>query len=435
MKRHRLLAWSIAGVLLAATVSVVAVTRTAHLTPRNDEVPLAEVKRGEIDLRVHATGELQASHSTMLAAPAVGGDALQITRLSHTGGTVKKGDIVIEFDPSEQHYKLEQNQSEMLQAEQEITKANADAAVLAAQDKVALLKARYDVRRAELDVQKKEIVSKIDADKNQLALSQTQRVLAELEKDVQSHTDSGQASIFLAKEKANKAKLAMNQARDNLKKMQVTAPMDGLVSIQKNMTAAGGLFFTGMTLPDYHAGDQAEPGSAIAQVVDPMGMKLVSKVSERNHSNVKQGQSVKVRFDAFSGREFRGTVKSVAGMSMRQFFDAPSGGTFDVSIELADMDSRLRSGFTGQILFIGDTQQNVLYLPRQAIFLKDGKRIVYVSKGNGYDQREVKVSSESESRAAIEGLDEGTRVALIDPTVTRKPTSGAASAGSLGGTP
>ena len=68
---------------------------------------------------------------------------------------MKKGDIVIEFDPSEQHYKLEQNRSELLQAEQEITKAKADAAVLAAQDKVALLKARYNVRRAELDVAEK----------------------------------------------------------------------------------------------------------------------------------------------------------------------------------------------------------------------------------------------------------------------------------------
>src|SRR4051812_39994776 len=69
----------------------------------------------------------------------------------------EKGDLVMEFDPSEQRYKLEQNRSELLQAEQEIAKAKADAAVVAAQDKVALLKARFDVRRAELDVQKNEL--------------------------------------------------------------------------------------------------------------------------------------------------------------------------------------------------------------------------------------------------------------------------------------
>ena len=38
-----------------------------------------------------------------------------------------------------------------------------DGSLVAAQDKVALLKAKFEVRRAELDVQKNELVSTIDA--------------------------------------------------------------------------------------------------------------------------------------------------------------------------------------------------------------------------------------------------------------------------------
>lgn len=436
MKRSRILAWSITGILVIAAVSVIAVTFPSHRTPGNDEIPLAEVKRGEIDLQVHATAELEASRAIMLTAPAVGGDDLQITRLVRTGEAVKKGDIVIEFDPSEQHYKLEQSRSELLQAEQEITKANADTAVLAAQDKVALLKARYDVRKAELDVQKNELVSKINADKNDLALQQAKRVLAELEKDVQSHTDSGKASIYLAQEKYNKAKLAMDEAQQNLDKMQVTAPMDGLASIQKNMNAAGGFFFTGMSLPDYHPGDQARPGSPIAQIVDPMEMNLVSHVSEWERSNVRAGEPVEVTFYAIPDKVFRGTVKNVAGMTAQFFFNSNTSGSFDVSIQLTDMDPRLRPGLTAQVLFIGDSQKNVLYLPRLALFMKDGKRIVYVKTGSGYEQREIKIQSENESRAAIQGLNEDTEVALIDPTVPRKAAPATASvAAASGGTP
>ena len=129
-----------------------------------------------------------------------------------------------------------------MQAEQEITKARADAAVVAAQDKVALLKARFDVRRAELDVQKNELVSTIDARKNDLALEQAKRVLAELEQDVKSRSASNQATISLAEEKRNKAKLAMDQAQDNINKMRVMAPMDGLVALEKNEGATGGFF-------------------------------------------------------------------------------------------------------------------------------------------------------------------------------------------------
>jgi HlyD family secretion protein len=353
----------------------------------------------------------------------------------NTGQPVKKGDVVFEFDPSEQLYKLEQNRSELMQAEQEITKAKADAAVLAMVDQVMLLKDRYSVRRAELDVQKNELLSKIDAEKNDLALEQAKRELAEQEKDIESHKASGLASTYLAQEKFNKAKLGMDQAQKNLDKMRVTTPMDGLVSIQKNRNASGGFYFTGMSLPDYHAGDQVQAGSPIAQVVDPQGLDLTSRIREQDRGNVKVGQPVDVVFDALPGRTYHGTVKSVGGMSVRQFFSGNSNGSFEVSIQLAEQDPRFRSGFSAQIVFDGTSEKNVLYLPRQALFLKDGKRVVYVRKGNGYEQREITIQSQGESWAVISGVEEGSSVALVDPTVPHKAAAAGASGSILGGTP
>jgi HlyD family secretion protein len=432
--RLRIILWTVVAVVLAGVIGLAASSR-GSLAAKTEDVPLAIVKRGDIDLKVYATGELRASHSITLAAPAVGGDSLQIIHLVRTGQVVKKGDVIFAFDPSEQLYKIEQNRSELLQAEQEIIKAKADAAVLAAEDRVSLLKDRYNVRRDELDVQKNELVSKIDADKNILALAQAKRVLAEQEKDIESHKATGQAATYLAQEKYNKAKLGMNEAQQNLDKMRVTAPMDGLVSIQKNMNASGGFFFTGMSLPDYHEGDQVQAGSAIAQVVDPQGLDLTSKIAERDRDKVQPGLPVEVVFDALPSRVFHGNVKSVGGMSVRQFFSNNTNGNFEASIKLADEDSRLRSGFTAQITFIGGNKTNVLYLPRQALISKDGKRVVYVKKGSGYDQREVKIVCENESRAAIDGLQEGVQVALVDPTAPRKASSNNAASSSMQGTP
>src|SRR5580700_10466773 len=170
MKRRRVLLWGVFAAILVGAVAVVAAARRSSIPTSDREIPVGQVKRGDMELKVVVTGELRANHTITLTAPPVGGGALQIIRLLHTGVPVKKGDIVIEFDPSEQRYKMEQSRSELLQAEEEITKAKADAAVLAAQDKVALLKDRYDVRGAELEVQKNELVSAIDAMKNQLAL-------------------------------------------------------------------------------------------------------------------------------------------------------------------------------------------------------------------------------------------------------------------------
>src|SRR5262249_34132640 len=93
---------------------------------------------------------------------------------------------------------------------------------------------------------------------------------------------------------------------------------------------------------------------------------------------------------------------------------------FDISIQLTDFDPSLRPGLTAQILVLGSKNANTLYVPRPAIFQKDGKQIVYLKKAPGFEQIQVKVSSQNESRSAIEGLKAGDQVALIDPTVPRK---------------
>jgi HlyD family secretion protein len=224
----------------------------------------------------------------------------------------------------------------------------------------------------------------------------------------------------------------MDQAQQSLDKMSVTAPMDGLISIQKNMDAMGGLIMGGVSMPAYHEGDQVQAGRAIAEVVDPNGLDLTAKIGEQDRSNVQLGQPVNVTFDALPGVAFHGSVKNVAGMSARGFFSSSSNGTFDVSVQLDKQDPRLRSGLTAQLVFLGENKKNVLYLPRLAIFLKDGKRIVYVKKGNGYEQREIKIQSQNDSRAAIDGLDEGVKVALVDPTAPRKSNESATSK-SIGG--
>jgi multidrug efflux pump subunit AcrA (membrane-fusion protein) len=427
--------WVLLAVVLAGGAGVVIAMNGRQTVGRADDVPVSVVKRGALAIEVHGTGELNANNSVMLSAPAMGGDALQITRLAQTGERVKKGDVVVEFDPSEQNYKLEQNRSELMQADEEIIKAKADTEVQTSEDKVALLKARYDVRRAELDVEKNELVSKIDGQKNDLALEQAKRVLAQLEKDIESHKASGNATIYLAQEKHNKAQLAMNLAQQNLEHMRVMAPMDGLVSIEKNQNAAGGFYFTGMTLPDYRAGDTVRPGSAIVQVLDPSGMNLVSKVPEDEHDNIRTGQVVKVTFHAIPDHVFEGSVKSVGGMSMGSIFNSdPNSHTFDATIQLKGGDARLRPGLTADLMFEGVQATNVLYVPRQALFMKDGKRVVFVRKGGSYQQHEVKIKSASESQAAVDGLEEGTTIALIDPTIPHKQ-SGSGSAASVEGAP
>jgi HlyD family secretion protein len=438
MKSKRTIAWAVVAVVLCVVVAVVAAVGRGSPSTPSDNIPTVEVKRGDLEVQVHANGEVRAIRSEVLMAPPIAGGSLQITHLLHTGTRVKKGELVMEFDPSEQNYKLDQSRSELQQAEQEITKARADAAVTTASDKVAMLKARFDVRRAELDVQKNELESSIDAKKNDLALEQAKRVLAELEQDVKSRTVSNQAAISLAEEKRNKSKLAMDDAQRNIDKMHVTAPMDGLVSLNKNEEAMGGFCcIPGMPLPEYHEGDQVQAGRAVGQVIDPEGMELFANVGELERNSIKQGQTVEITMDALPSVQLKGTVKTLGGSRARMFWDDDTSTKFEVTIALPSSggNSRLRPGMTAKLLILGEPQKNVLYAPRQALFLKDNKRQIYVKHGSSYDPHEVKIVAENESRAAIEGVTAGTEIALIDPTAPRKAQSSASGPAGPGGTP
>ncbi len=387
----------------------------AQLGEAAEAIPTARVKRGQLDLKVYTTGEMRATRAVMLVAPPVGGGTLKIIRLLKTGTGVKAGDLVVEFDPSEQQYNLEQNRSELLQAEQEITKAKADAAVQTAQDKVALLKAKFEGRQAELEVSKNELVSAIDAKKNLLRLEEARRALAQLEQDIKSHAASNRATLAVAEEKRHKARLAMQQARQNIENMRVRSPLKGLVEVKPNQDAAGGIFFTGMSLPDYREGDQVSPGSFVAQVLDTAEMEIQAKVNESDRAALRPGQSVEVRVDALPGQTLSGKVKTLAGMASSELWGGDTMRKFDISFQLERPDPRLRPGFTTHLIINGDQVKNVLYLPRQALFEKNGKPIVYVRNGDNFEEHEVKVKEITESSVAIAGLKEGTEVALVNP--------------------
>ena len=64
---------------------------------------------------------------------------MQIVHLAPAGSIVQAGDLIVDFDPAEQRYNLDQAKSEMEEADEEIAKLDADAKVQAATDQVAEL--------------------------------------------------------------------------------------------------------------------------------------------------------------------------------------------------------------------------------------------------------------------------------------------------------
>ncbi len=395
-------------------------------------LPTARVERGNIDPRVYVTGEFRTPNSSLLLAPSVGG-TLQIIHLAKTGDSVKPGDIVLQFDPSEQEYNLEQAQSTLNLAEQQIAKSKADGAVSTATDQVALLHARYDVRRAELDCSQNELLSVIQGKINNLALEEAKRRLAQLEQDVQSRVASNLAQLAVSQEQRTKALLDIKLAQDHIQSMTIRSTMAGLFTRKGNRNATIGFISPGMTLPEFQEGDQTYPGSPIGQILDVTQMELFSQVPEISRADIAAGETIDIQVDADPKKSIPGKVKTVSGMATGSDWGGDPTRRFDVTFGMDDQDSSLRPGQTAHIIIRGETLRDVLHLPRQAVFMRDGKPVVFVRAGRTFESKPVQIKHSLESQIVVEGISEGTEVALVDPEGSTRPSSGSSSSAPSGG--
>jgi multidrug efflux pump subunit AcrA (membrane-fusion protein) len=419
----------ILGILIVAVLALAAVGGNYALTrlrqPPSD-IPTVRVLRGPLELRVYTTGELRPGQTATLVAPPVGG-VLQIIHLVKSGTAVKKDDVVAEFDPSEQQYNLEQSQSQLDEAEQQIKKMKAEAAVRAAQDKEALMRAQFDVRRAELTIKGNDLLGAIEARKNVINLEEARRKLDQLERDIKSKASSDQADLAVLGVTRTRAMMTMKMAQQSIDNMILRAPIDGYVALGQNRDASGGIYFSGMELPEFNEGDQTYPGRVIAQVVGIERMEILSKVSEIDRGTLDSGQAIDVQVDALPQKRFTGTIKSLAGMagSSSIFFDdVGATNTFDASFEMDPRGMKLNPGVSARVMIRSGSVKDALSLPRQALFQKEGKPVVYVKRAESWEPCPVQIKYLTESRAVIDGIAEGTEVALVNPELKKSATAG-----------
>ena len=307
------------------------------LPSRQIQTPVSKVRQGDVVVRTFTRGELRAVRTATLSAPNLFG-TIQVTRLAPLGGFAREKDLIIEFDDSEVQARLDQKQLELEQLDEQIKKSQADLAIRNNQDQVDLLRSRYSVRRAELEVKRNELLSTIDQKKNVLNLEEARRRLKQLESDIKSKQEQAQAELAVLREKRNRALLDITRERMRLGQVKMLAPISGLVAIRQNRSGFSGMF--GSSVPDIREGDQLQPGIPVADVLDLSELEIIARVGELDRANLKEGQEVQIRLDAVSDKIFHGKIKAMSGTASANIFSSDPGKKFDVTFSI-DMQELL----------------------------------------------------------------------------------------------
>ncbi len=415
--------WLRAGVILLSVSSLVALgvfygmRAWSDITGvKKDIIPVAKVVRGDVTLDVSARGELRGGNPEMLTAPMTGGLDMHLTTLLDSGEPVKAGEIVAEFDTTEQEYKLREAQADLAETGQRLIQAKAMKEAQAEEDRYALQKAATDVRLAELDVRKNPLLPSLTARQNTIALEAAKDHLVQLQHNLTNRKATDDAAIAIQEAARLKAESQAKTAQLNIDAMTLRAHRDGYVSILQN-TNQNQTFF-GMTLPAYQLGDTVRPGMAFAQIPDLKNWEVAAKISELDRGHISLGQSTILRIVAVPGHAYHGKVREMGGAS------GPAWDrSFECRIALDDPSVELRPGMSSNIVITTDQMKGVLSLPAQALFESDGRTFVYVQTPGGFVAKDVTLVRRNEMKVVITGLDEGQFVALSNPTEAAKKKS------------
>ena len=348
----------------------------------------ARVERGNLRNTVTATGALQAVTTVQVGSQASG----TISALyADFNSTVKKGQVIAQLDPAQAKAQVEQAQANLQQARASL--ANAQAAVTDAQAKnlaakstvqnnqagvsgaeanVAVLKAQQDDALSLLKQQeallKSGVIAQRDYDVsmtayktaeakyNQAVAQLNQAKLTEQSSSTagvaqsQAGVEQSKAQVQQAAAQVQQAQAALSLAQVNLSHTTITSPIDGIVvsrDVNVGQTVAASL--------------SAPTLFTIAN--DLTQMQVIANIDQADIGLVEQAKSVKFSVDAFPGKDFDGKIEQMRLNPV----NVQNVVTYNVVIDVANPDQKLKPGMTANLTITIDERNNVLKVPNAAL--------------------------------------------------------------------
>ena len=170
----------------------------------------------------------------------------------------------------------------------------------------------------------------------------------------------------------------------------LNSPIDGIV-VERNATV----------------GASVGTDANLFKIIDLSRVWIDANVFEKDLQQVRPGQEVRLTVPAFPGATFSGRV-----ILINSVVD-PDTRTVKVRTEVANPDGRLKPDMFATVQIVTALNRTAISIPQSAVLNDEGKTIVFVAKGNGYEKRQVQAGIQSNDRVEIvDGLNAGDKVVI-----------------------
>jgi HlyD family secretion protein len=366
------------------------------------DTQVVRVERKDFSSILRLNGTTQATRSFVVLAPRLEGaqvGSMVITKLATSGSHVQKGDLLVEFDPQAQTKDYLDKKSTYENLLSQVAQKQSEEDVNRAKDDTAVKQADDELRRARLEVQRNEIVSRIDAEKNQETVEEAEATLKQWQETYQLKRAADAAAVRILQIQADRAQEAMRYAQSNAAKMVVHSPMSGVVVY--NTIWLGGRMGT------VQEGDQVRPGVPFLQVVDPSQMQVRVELNQVDLEKVHLGQRAEMHLDAYPGLTLPAVLDELSPLGHNGRF-SDQVRSFNAQFVVQGADPRLLPDLSAALDVNLGSQRDVLVVSRQSLGFDSGHVYVWAKDGTGFGKREVKISASNDLEAVVgSGLVEG----------------------------
>ncbi|HEX5634301.1 MAG TPA: efflux RND transporter periplasmic adaptor subunit [Gemmatimonadales bacterium] len=340
----RRMKWGIAaGVVLALAVAGVLVQKQRKAN-KATEVRMEQVASRDLVAVVTASGKIEPETKVDVSADVTG----RIMKIAvKEGDIVKKGQFLIQIDPA--------------QFEGAVKRSEA----LLASSQASLLQAQ-----ANRDQSKRQLARALELQKTNPNLVSTESV-----EQAQQQSDVAAAVYQTNLAQVEQARAAVKEARDNLNRTTLYAPISGRVTrlaVEEGEVAVPGTFSreTGLLLT------VADMTTIISKV----------QVDETDVVRLQQGDSVAVSIDAFPDTTFVGRVSRISNSAKLTSTQTAGGSSdravdFDVEIVLENPPEDIRPDLSCTARIVTDTRDKVLSIPIIALTVREHEDLPVESTG------------------------------------------------------
>jgi HlyD family secretion protein len=293
--------------------------------------------------RIRLKGTTEADRMHAIAVPLLEGErsgTLTLTKLAGSGTRVKPGDVLAEFDRQAQLRLALDKQAEYEKLANQLVEEKAKEDAARAKDETEIRQAESALSKAELELQRIELMSRIDAEKAQEALDEARATLQQLRETFDLKRQAAKAGIRLTEIQADRARQVMQHAQANAELMKIKSPIDGVVVLNNTWKQE--------KMAEVQQGDQLRSGVSFMQVVDPSLMQVRASVNQEDFFKLQVGQTARVHLDAYPELEFSGKLEEIAPIATPGTFSSKLR-TFAAIFSVAGSDPRLMPDLSAAI--------------------------------------------------------------------------------------